>query len=1186
MGKPLHNNLLLLCAGCLTFLLFIGLYVPVDAQALAANGVLPGNESQSKSYQGKHLNLVIEEFQKQYQTSFLYEKESLEDKMIKGEINYQSELEDNLIKVLSPLHLSYEKIDEHTYIIFPIEKKGEIGIEKIKKRSLNIGGTSVNSSLPSIYNKAWEITITGKVMSEAGEVLPGVNVLVKGTTIGTITDIDGNYALEAPEDGTLVFSYIGYITLEVPVNGQSTINVTLREDIASLEEVVVTALGIKRESKKLGYATSKVEPEEITVNRTTNFMNALQGKMAGVNITQLGTGPAGTSKIRIRGQSSFGGQNQPLVVVNGIPIDNTNYGATSGNQGSDAANTDRGRSRTSDGGDGLTSINPDDIESMTVLKGAAASALYGARAKDGVIMITTKTRGEGQGIRVEYNTNFTTDTPLDFTDYQYVYGQGENGMRPTSAYPTSGVWSFGEKFEPGMTQILFDGVEVPYVPQPSHVKTFYQTGHTFANTVTLSSGGEYGGFSLSLSNTDNQSIVPNSDYNRKTINLGFTQNIAQKLNVSGNVNYSNERYKNPPQIAEQDMSTPTTIYSLANSMPLDLLREKMADENGNEFVYSRFRNRTNPYWAAYERFDNVKRDRLFGNLTARYNFTDWLYVQGRIGQDYYARDQEYNFPTGSAPLGNAPEGFVNGQYVQDNRRFREINTDFLVGASQTFGVFGVDLTLGGNQMYRRMDRNNVLVDDFIIRDLYTVMNGRIKDPVYDISERQVNSLYGMAELSFKEYIYLTATARNDWFSTLSPENRSILYPAVTGSFVFSQAFENFPNWISFGKIRAGYAEVGSDTDVQPYANNLFYRVNNNLFPNPDGELQPVGAINTSTVPNPDLRPMRVSEAEVGLELKFMDNRVGLDITYYDKLTTDQILAAQVSDASGYTSQLINVGESVNRGVEMLFTVVPMQTADFRWDLSFNGSYNTSEVLKLGLSPEDSMITVGTGQFDGELRQVVGRPLGQLFGFGYLRDDQGRQVFDPNSGRPLRTDLQIPFGSAIPRWVGGIMNSFNYKGINLSFLVDFKLGHKLISGTNFNAWRHGLHKGTLVGREEGFVVGEGVLPTGEVNTIQSPLQAYYETVRSLRLQEEFVYNAGFWKLRQITLGYDFTRFLPENLFIKGLRLNAVANNVAVLKKWVPNIDPEQFGFSSDNLIGLEAPGIPITRSMGFNLNVKF
>lgn len=1045
-----------------------------------------------------------------------------------------------------------------------------------------------------------EVTVSGTVVDQNGDPLAGVTVMVAGAVTGTVTDLDGKYSLSVPEGSSLIFSFVGYRSETVSVGDQSIINITLLEDLAALEEVVVTALGIKREAKSLGYATSTVDAEEMTVNRTPNFMNALQGKVAGVNITSLGTGPAGTSKIRIRGQSSVGGQNQPLIVVNGIPIDNTNFGANPGNRGSDGSNTDRGRSRVSDGGDGLTSINPDDIESMTVLRGAAASALYGARAKDGVIMITTRTRAATPGIGVEWNSNYTMDNPMNFTDWQYEYGQGENGIRPTSANPVSGVWSFGERFQPGMTQVLFDGVEVPYTPQKDQIGQFYRTGHTFTNTLTVSSGGEFGGFSLSLSNLDNESIVPNSNYNRNTINLGFTQDVGGKFTFSGNVNYSKEKIKNPPQIAEQDMSTPTTMYSLANSMPMDLLREKMADENGNEFIYSRFRNRTNPYWAAYERFDKVRRDRIFGNITARYNIAEWLYVQGRVGQDFYARDQEYNFPTGTASLPNAPEGYVNGDYVQDNRRFRELNTDFLIGANRTFGDVGLSLTLGGNQMYRRMDRNNVEVVDFVVRDLYTVMNGRVKDPIYELSERKVNSLYGMAELSYMDALFLNATIRNDWFSTLSQANRSILYPSVTGSFVFSQPFENFPSWISFGKIRAGYAEVGSDTDVSPYANNLFYRVENNQFPNRSGQLQPIGIINTATVPNPNLKPMRVSEWETGLEMRFLDDRFGLDITYYNKLTSDQILGAQVSDASGYTNQLINVGESRNQGVELLLTAVPIETSDFRWDLSFNGSYNHTEVLTLGVSERDTVITVGAGIFGGELRQVVGKPMGQLYGFGYLRDPEGRQVFDANNGRPLRTAAQIPFGTAIPVWVGGIMNSFSYKGFSFTALIDFKLGHKMISGTNFNAWRHGLHKGTLPGREEGYIIGDGVIITeqirddaGEVisttyapNTVQSEVQAFYETVRSANLMEQTVYDAGFWKLRQLTLGYDFTSLLSENLFIRGLRLSAVANNVSIIKKWVPNIDPEQFGFSSDNLVGLEAPGLPTTRSLGFNLNVKF
>ncbi|MCX6217402.1 SusC/RagA family TonB-linked outer membrane protein [Spirosoma sp.] len=1139
-------------------------------------GVSYAHSTNAQEYLKKRLTLhaenqeikkVLAEIEKATGVQFVYSSQVIEPKQKISIQATNATLEEVLIKYFKPLKVDYELVGRKLVLSAVVPQNSQTGL--------------IIPVEDVVETTAPKRLVSGKVSDEKGAGLPGVSVLVKGLQRGTTTNAEGNFQLDIPDEGApvLVFSFVGYEAKEVIVGNQSVLRVSLAPESKALGEVVVTALGIKKQAKSIGYATSTVTSDQITINRTANFMNALQGKIPGVNITSLGSGPAGTSKIRIRGQSSFGGNNSPLIVVNGVPIDNTNYGARG-----DVA--DKGSNRTSDSGDGLSSINPDNIETMTVLKGAAASALYGSRAKDGVIMITTKTRGAGSGIGLEYNTNFTTDTPLDYTDYQYEYGQGENGVRPTAPFPTSGQWSFGEKFQPGMTQTLFDGVVVPYEPQRNQITKYYRTGQTWTNTLTLSSGGEFGGFSLSLSNLDNKTILPGSGYNRKTINLGFTQTLAKKLTVSGNINYSNESRTNPPNIAEQDYS-PVVLFNMANSMPLDLLEKYASDAQGNEVVWSRFTNRTNPYFAL-KRFENVRNDRIFGNLTARYNFTDWLFLQARVGQDYYSREQDYNLPTGSQRQPAAPAGFVNGQYVQDARNVRELNTDFLLGANRTFGVIGVNVNAGGNQMYRRISRHNVFVQDFYTRGLYTIGNGRQRDATYEFSERQVNSVYGSAEVSYKDFLFVNGTVRNDWFSTLSAENRSILYPSVTASFVFSQAFANaLPGWISFGKIRAAYAEVGSDTDVQPYANNLFYGINAQQFPSPGGTAQPLASISGSTVPNANLRPMRVSEKEVGLELKLFNNRIGLDLTYYDKLSSDQILRAQTSDAGGYLTQLINVGKSQNQGFEMLLTFSPLKRANVSWDVNINAAYNKTKVLDLGTSVSDNMITVGTGDFTGELRQVVGLPMGQLFGFGYLRDAQGRQVFDVGNGRPLRTPTQISFGSALPLWVGGITNSFTYKGVSLSFLIDFKLGHKMISGTNHNAWRHGLHKATLVGREQGFIIGDGVNPNGEVNQTKSGVQAYYETVRSQNIAEEFVYNAGLWQLRQITLGYDFSKFLPSTIpFIKGIRLNAVANNVAVIKKWVPNIHPEQFGFPSDNLIGLEATGLPVTRSVGFNLNLRF
>ena len=1137
-------------------------------------------------YEAKSLVEVLETMGETYEVFFSYETKMLKNIKVDFEFRPGEDLELAVDRLLKQTDLKFQSLDDRFVIIFKDTKAGTRTARKLQKKidqinklerknniSLQPNGASARDHFKAISKTAVrfvnQATVSGRVIDDAGDPLIGVNVIVKGTAIGTATDLDGNYTLEVPDEASiLVFSYTGHATQEIVVGDQSEINVTLSVDARQLSEVVVTALGIEKDQKTLGYAVSRIKPDELTENRSSKFMDVLQGKVAGVNITSLGSGPQGSSKIRIRGVSSFGGNNSPLVVVNGVPIDNSSFGVQ---RGSNSV----GSNRRSDSGDGLSSINPDDIETMTVLKGGAASALYGSRAKDGVIMITTKNRSDGNGLQVEFNTNFTHDTPLDFTDYQYEYGQGEGGVRPNSPGPTSGVWSFGEKM--GGTHILFDGLVVPYEPQPNKVRDYYRNGYQWNNTVKISTGGDNGGMSLSLSNLDANAILPGSEFERQNVNFGFTQ-TSGRLNVSANINYAHEVRTNPPNIAEQDYS-PVVIYTLASSMPLDVLRDNAFDENGDEVKYSRFTNRTNPYFAL-SRFENNKRDRVYGNLTARYNLTDWLFVQGRVGQDYYTRDVEYNLPHGSQRQSSPPPGFQNGYYVQDIRRFREINADFLIGAEKTFGDIGVSVNAGGNQMYRRNDINTEQGQLFYSRDLYSIGNASVVTPNYTLSERQVNSIYGSAEINYKRLVFLNATVRNDWFSTLAPANRSILYPSVTGSFIFSEAMANAPSWLSFGKIRLAYAEVGSDTDVAPYADNLFYRISPQSFSG-----RPVGSINANTIPNPNLRPMRVTEKEIGIELMLFNN-VRFEMSYYDKLSSDQILSRQVSNTSGYNTELINVGESKNQGIETFISFSPIKSPNFTWDFSFNATHNTSEVLSLGESVDDEFIRVGTADFHGELRQVVGKPMAQLYGWGYLRDANGNQVFNTNTGRPERSTEQLNFGSALPTWWGGITNGINYKGITFSFLIDFKLGHKMISGTHTNAYRHGLDKATLVGREQGFVVGEGVNNEGQPNTTQTPVQTFYETIRSFRMSEQSVFNAGSWQLRQMTLGYDLTKHIPNNKFIRGARLSLVANNVAVLKKWVPHIHPNQNGIIADSSEGLEATGLPVTRSIGFNLNLKF
>ena len=753
-----------------------------------------------------------------------------------------------------------------------------------------------------------------------------------------------------------------------------------------------------------------------------------------------------------------------------------------------------------------------------------------------------------------------------------------------------------------MTQLLFADVRVPYVAQKGILNQFYRHGQNFSNSVSVSANGDKGGVYLSFSNLDSKGITPNNEFNRKTANLGYGYDLSDKLSIKGNINYSFEKNTNPPIVSDQDNSIPTSLAAMANTMPMDVLDENKFNPEGGEYLYSRFTNRTNPYWVLSQVKQNIRRDRIFGDVSVKYDFTKWLSAQIRGGQDFWTRDQDYiNLPTGKASISSgsiysAVPGFFNGLYTQEQRRFRETNIDFLISGVKTFNDFGVNVSVGGNQMRRRSDLNSVQVTDFVVKDLYTVQNGRAKDPLYDMQERGVNSLYASAEINYKQYLYLNGTVRNDWFSTLSPANRSILYPSISASYVFSESFGTKPNWLDFGKLRAAYAKVGSDTDVPPYANVLFYGVNANQFSG-----QAVGNFG-AIVPNANLRPMTVEETELGLEMKMFNSRVNLDVAVYKKLTTDQIVNAQISDGSGFTTTRINSGKSQNKGIELMVNLVPVTNNNFQWDFTFTGAYNVTEVLSLLTDVPGENITVGTHVFNGFVQQIVGEEMGQIVGYGYKRDDgsinpanKGKIVFGAN-GLPERTSQLIPFGSALPKWVGGFTNAFNYKGITASFLIDFKLGGKVLSGTNFNAYRHGLSKETLTGREggtldangndPGAVVGDGVNEESQVNTVAAKAEDYYSVVRGSQLIEPVVYNAGYWKLRQITIGYDFTKYFKPNSPIKGVRLSFVANNVLMLKKWAPNIDPESFSYTSDNVVGLESPSVPTTRSLGFNLNVKF
>ena len=1029
-------------------------------------------------------------------------------------------------------------------------------------------------------------TVTGKRDKQP---IPGVNILVQGTNTGTITDANGKFTINAPENATLVFSFIGYTPQIVKIGGQSELIIELEEDIKSLDEVVVTALGIKKESRALGYSTTTVPTEQITTVRTPNVGNSLEGKVAGLNITPPTGGPGSSSKIRIRGQASLGGDNNPLIVINGVPVTNDVYN----NQGGNSRDN-----QGSDQGDGLNSINPDDIESITVLKGLSAAALYGSGAKNGVIMINTKSGNKNQGIGVTLSSNIVQDRALDYTDFQYEYGQGENGVKPV-ADPGSvnytaktGQWSFGGKIDGSMVPI-FNGQMRPYTAQKHRIRDFFRPALTSNTTLGLSGGNEKGSFNLSFGNLSGQSIVPNSNFTRYTGNLGVNYQLSKKVNASANIIYSNEYNNNPPITWGQNFGAiPNSLYNLSNTIPLSDLENSRKDTSGNEVMFSRFATRNNPYWSALERFERIKKDRIIANIALKYNIFDWLYLQGRIAEDYTIRNTELNQPTGSQGIAGTVAPNYNGSYYQGITQSRFLNLDALLNANKKFGEFGFDFTLGASQYKSQYLVNDINVTNFSVPNLYVITNGIVKDPQFQNYRSIQNSVYGALEVSYKNLLFLNGTGRSEWYSQIDPSINQKFFPSLSASLVVSELFNQSPSWLDYLKIRASYA--GSAGPPGTYTNKLYKAISSN----PYSSTQPNGFISGGTVPNYLISAYNTNEKEIGFEVRMFNNRLTIDAAFYHKITKDQPLYQQVSDASGYVNKLVNIAQSGNKGVELLITGIPVKTEKFQWEASFNVSYNISKLDKLNGNSQS--IIVGTGPFTGQVAQIVGEPLQQLQSYGYRYTPDGQIINDPG-GTPYSSKATTGFktyGSAIPKWVGGLTNNFTYKDFRFSFLIDFKFGNKILSNTNFNLYREGLSKETLYGRgsADNKMVGPGVkevfdatgkIVTGYVkNDIPVDVEAYYATVRNHdNIGEPFVYNGGFIQLRQMSLGYNFGKLL-KNKALKGASFSIVSNNVFLIKKWIPNLHPEQVSSGSDNLIGIESSSLPLTRSVGVNFNLKF
>jgi TonB-linked SusC/RagA family outer membrane protein len=1013
-------------------------------------------------------------------------------------------------------------------------------------------------------------TITGTVSDENGMPLPGATVLVEGTSNGVSTDFDGNFSIDANVGDTLVISFVGYASQSVSVSSDSVINISLEPD-NSLDEVIVTSLGVKRNVKALGYSVTQVEGTEVSANKTTNAINSLQGKIAGVQITGNAAGAKGSSRVIIRGNSSLTGNNQPLYVVDGITINNSNLGSAGVWGGADA-------------GDGISALNPDEVESISVLKGGAAAALYGSRASNGVIIITTKNGLGSEGLGIEINSTAQFDVlNNDLWDAQTTYGFGYDAVVSSNQEDAlSEVYSaWGPKMN-GQLVPHFDGISRPYVYTGDNQDKFYRTGTTFSNTVSFSTGDENGNTRFSFTNLDNDDISPNSTLDRNSLGLNTTQTIGENIRIDTNIKYIIEEQGGNPRLSDAPSNANYSLKLYAPGIDVNTMKGPNGDgtnEDGTEYrttngIYSQ-----NPWFAAYNFVNDSEKERLIGSVNAKWDLSDFLYVRGRVGTDRYDYHRRVSTPFGTAyqPLGSI------GEY---KLAFKQFDADVFLGTDALAIADNVELTafvgLGSN--YIESESVSANGSNFIVPGLVSFGNTQNKSAGYGYSEKKINSAYGSAEFGYNNWAYLTVTARNDWFSTLSLAGKNApnndLYTSASLSAVISDVVDL--GTISFLKLRAGYSQVAGGAD-SPYRLNLTYGIVG------QGHLgASLGQINGGQIPNTEITPFEKNETEFGVDIRMLDNRVSLDATFYDNETVGDIVGVSASATSGYGSALANLGEISNKGVELLLKVKPVVTDDFAMEVSLNYTNNDSEVVATNDTGGNISLDEPRSR-NMRVTHIVGEKYGALFGTSFVRDASGNIVHELVNGVPLpkinNTRKILGFGVA-PQQLG-IGASFRYKDFNASFLLEGKSGGQMYSGTNASMIGSGLHKMTIPsgGREAGFVP-TGVLEDGSTITqslSQVEQQAYWGRYNDPA--EAGIYDSDYMRLRQLSVGYTFPSSMLEGTFIQSASVSLIGKNLFFLSNSVDNIDPES-SYQAGNSAGLEWFGLAVPRTVGVNLNLKF
>tara|TARA_R110001583_G_scaffold47019_1_gene147241 strand:- start:1565 stop:4810 length:3246 start_codon:yes stop_codon:yes gene_type:complete len=1060
---------------------------------------------------------------------------------------------------------------------------------------------------------AQEKTVTGSV-SDASGPLPGVTVVIKNSKIGTQSDFEGNYSIKANVGDVLQFSFIGMNSVNLTVGASNLINVVMTESAEALEEVVVTALGISRDKKSLGYATQEVEGSELTTIKNGNFLNSISGKASGVQIKK-NNNMGGSTNVIIRGNASMTGSNQALFVIDGVPINNTNTNAAGQGQASGGYY---------DYGNTASDIDPENIESMNILKGAAASALYGARAANGVIMITTKKGKKSKGFGVTINSGVTVGSidKSTFAKYQTQYGAGYG---PYYDGP-GGNWyeedvtgdgnadqvvvytedaSYGAAFDSNLLVYQWDALDpdspnyrtaTPWINAKNGPISFFETPVTFSNSVSLDKGSEDGSFRLNYTNFDQTGLMPNSSIKKHNFLISGNYKFNDKLTASGSANY----------IKTAGLGRNSTGY---NDNIVGMFKQwwqtNVDLEQQKDMYFATGRNVTwnpgsseagaapifwdNPYWTRYENYQTDGRDRFVGNVTLNYELSDWLSVTGRIATDAYTEIQEERRANGSVP-GNfgITRGDVDSGYGRKNIDNTETNYDLMLNFNKDLsdklnlkGIAGVNI--------RRNTFKSIYVSTaggLSVPKLYALQNSidPLPLPTEVDATSGVDGIYASASFGYDNILFFDATIRKDRSSTLPVGNSVFVYPSVASSFVFSKLVDQ--DWLSFGKFRVNYAEVGNDAPFDFLFDTYIVNI-------------PPGAPSTSvsnTKKNADLKPERTKSFEVGLDMKFLKNRLGFDFAYYNTTSVDQIFGVPISRSTGYTSKVLNAGEIENKGLELSLYGAPIKTADFNWNVNVNWSQNRNTVLALA----EGIDNLQLGAFQGgvTINARVGQPYGVIQGTDFTYSNDGQKIVDPADGQYVKTSTSDKIiGDTNPDWLMGISNSFSYKNVSLSFLIDIQKGGSIFSLDQYYGQATGLYKETAfindLGNpvrnsiaDGGGFINPGVNPDGSANTtrIRADRFGAFGYRRGLP-NAAFVYDASYVKLRELALTYNLPEKFLSKISIVGASISLTGSNLWIISKNLPHADPES-GLSSGNLQGYSTGSLPTTRDLGLNVKLQF